>query len=847
MARPIPVVCYEVEVFSGTSTLQDGQQEAISATARRLRGSLIGFTYGRWIFILLMPIPLVFEIIPVNRNIYEFNIKMESIMRLEDFPTVLIQKKSLVPHISQQPAHAEKGAPRAAYIPLPPPSKEPTEILDIDKDTPDKHVPRDPRLIRLTGIHPFNVEPPLTSLYDEGFLTSPELFYVRNHGSVPEVRQADIPDWQLSVEGLVQSPLVLNLAQILTEFEQITAPITLVCAGNRRKEQNQVRKSKGFSWGAAGVSTALFTGPLISSILQRAKLLPGAKYVCMEGADKLPNGCYGTSIKLNWAMDPNKRIMLAHKMNGEPLRPDHGRPLRAVVPGQIAWRLANIEYPEDKYREVDQNLYGGKIDMSWQETCFCWCFWSLKISTTELEGSDGILVRAMDEAMNIQPRNMYWSVLGMMNNPWFCVAITKQDGYLRFEHPTQPALIPGGWMERVKRNGGDLVNGNWGAMVEGCEKPAVMEGPKIDLKKPGLNITISLENFRRHQIGPQPWFALEGEVYDGTAFLNEHPGGAQSILSAAGLDITEEFMAIHSETAKAMMSDYHIGSLDLSSQETLKNDTNESALSPSREVFLNSKFWAPSSLRSKTVVSPDSRLFTFRLSHGSQFLGLPVGNHVMLKIDDPSTGETIIRAYTPISKQDSRGTIDILVKLYPSTPNHPNGGKMTTAMDKLPLGAVVKFKGPIGKFEYLGNGEVLLNEKKRYVQSFHMICAGSGITPIFQILRAVIEDPEDRTSCVVLDGNRTEADILCRAELDDFMTENSNGKCRIVHTLTQPSSAWTGRKGRISEDLLLEYVPVNAKGNVNSLVLVCGPEALEVAVKNILLSMGWNECDLIFF
>lgn len=87
----------------------------------------------------------------------------------------------------------------------------------------------------------------------------------------------------------MQNPLVLNFAQILTEFEQITAPITLVCAGNRRKEQNQVRKSKGFSWGAAGVSTALFTGPLMSSILQRAKLLPGAKYVCMEGADKLVN------------------------------------------------------------------------------------------------------------------------------------------------------------------------------------------------------------------------------------------------------------------------------------------------------------------------------------------------------------------------------------------------------------------------------------------------------------------------------------------------------------------------------------------------------------------------------
>jgi nitrate reductase (NAD(P)H) len=53
-------------------------------------------------------------------------------------------------------------------IPLPPVSKRPTKVLDIDKDTPDRHVPRDPRLIRLTGVHPLNVEAPLTTLYDEG-------------------------------------------------------------------------------------------------------------------------------------------------------------------------------------------------------------------------------------------------------------------------------------------------------------------------------------------------------------------------------------------------------------------------------------------------------------------------------------------------------------------------------------------------------------------------------------------------------------------------------------------------------------------------------------------------------
>lgn len=88
-------------------------------------------------------------------------------------------------------------------FPLPPPSTIPEKILDVDKATPDSHVPRDPRLIRLTGVHPFNVEAPLTDLFNEGFLTSPELFYVRNHGAVPVVKDEEIPDWEFSVEGYV--------------------------------------------------------------------------------------------------------------------------------------------------------------------------------------------------------------------------------------------------------------------------------------------------------------------------------------------------------------------------------------------------------------------------------------------------------------------------------------------------------------------------------------------------------------------------------------------------------------------------------------------------------------------
>lgn len=86
---------------------------------------------------------------------------------------------------------------------------------------------------------------------------------------------------------LVERPTIITLRQLLAEYEQITSPITLVCAGNRRKEQNVVKKTKGFSWGAAGVSTALFTGVAMAAVIRGARPRRNAKYVCMEGADKL--------------------------------------------------------------------------------------------------------------------------------------------------------------------------------------------------------------------------------------------------------------------------------------------------------------------------------------------------------------------------------------------------------------------------------------------------------------------------------------------------------------------------------------------------------------------------------
>ena len=133
-------------------------------------------------------------------------------------------------------------------IPLPPPTYVPSRVLDQDKKTPDAHVPRDPRLIRLTGVHPFNVEAPLSALFNEGFLTSPELFYVRNHGAVPEVKESDIPDWEFSVEGYARHFEVATfcLIQALQACREALEPN--ITTAHRRVRTENLPHHIGLRW-----------------------------------------------------------------------------------------------------------------------------------------------------------------------------------------------------------------------------------------------------------------------------------------------------------------------------------------------------------------------------------------------------------------------------------------------------------------------------------------------------------------------------------------------------------------------------------------------------------------------
>ena len=96
-------------------------------------------------------------------------------------------------------------------------------------------------------------------------------------------------------------------------------PVTLVCAGNRRKEENLRKQTIGFNWGAAGHACSVWKGVLLRDVLLECGVKTpddGANHVCFVGAESMPKGRYGTSINWFTAMDPACDVMLAYEQNG---------------------------------------------------------------------------------------------------------------------------------------------------------------------------------------------------------------------------------------------------------------------------------------------------------------------------------------------------------------------------------------------------------------------------------------------------------------------------------------------------------------------------------------------------
>lgn len=213
----------------------------------------------------------------------------------------------------------------------------PVEIDVADQLTPDNWIPRSKTLIRLTGQHPLNAEPKLSSLFEAGLITPNSLHYVRNHDSVPRLF------WETHVLDVERGRLRLSMDELQERFESINIAVALACDGNRRGELNMIKKSKGFTWGSGAMSCAYWKGARLRDVLSAAGVpeqFPTKKrmWVNFEGADELSEGKYATCIPLDYAMNSSNDVILAYEMNNVRLPPDHGYPVRLLIPGYVGGR-----------------------------------------------------------------------------------------------------------------------------------------------------------------------------------------------------------------------------------------------------------------------------------------------------------------------------------------------------------------------------------------------------------------------------------------------------------------------------------------------------------------------------
>ena len=184
--------------------------------------------------------------------------------------------------------------------------------------------------LTLLNDRPLNAETPPELLDDA--ITPTSRHFIRNNGIPPE--DVDPATWTLTIDGFVDTPLDLTIADMREQFEVVTMALTLECGGNGRGYFNP--PAKGNQWTYGAVACSEWTGVRLKDVLEKAGVQSNVVYTAHYGADghlsgdpdKLP---ISRGVPIAKAMTDN--ILIAFEMNGDALHPMNGAPLRLVVPG----------------------------------------------------------------------------------------------------------------------------------------------------------------------------------------------------------------------------------------------------------------------------------------------------------------------------------------------------------------------------------------------------------------------------------------------------------------------------------------------------------------------------------
>jgi cytochrome-b5 reductase len=196
-----------------------------------------------------------------------------------------------------------------------------------------------------------------------------------------------------------------------------------------------------------------------------------------------------------------------------------------------------------------------------------------------------------------------------------------------------------------------------------------------------------------------------------------------------------------------------------------------------------------------------------------------------------------VRSYTPTSSDKDLGHFNLLIKSYPT-------GNISKYIANLKIGQTIRVRGPKGQFVYTPN----------MVRAFAMIAGGTGITPMLQIVRAITDNPEDKTEVDLIFANVNHEDILLKEDLDELAKAHPN--FRVHYVLNNPPEGWTGGKGFVTSDMIdvrATHLPMTYPQCTDEVIqqwcpkaasdvkfLICGPPPMVSAMKKAAIELGFE-------
>ncbi|XP_076912326.1 NADH--cytochrome b5 reductase 1-like [Bidens hawaiensis] len=220
----------------------------------------------------------------------------------------------------------------------------------------------------------------------------------------------------------------------------------------------------------------------------------------------------------------------------------------------------------------------------------------------------------------------------------------------------------------------------------------------------------------------------------------------------------------------------------------------------------------------RTQLSHNVAKFRFAFPTPTSVLGLPIGQHISCRGKD-SQGEEVIKPYTPTTLDTDVGYFELVIKMYPQ-------GRMSHHFREMREGDYMAVRGPKGRFKY----------QPGQVRAFGMIAGGSGITPVFQVARAILENPKDTTEVHLIYANVAYEDILLKEEIDGLAVDYPD-RFHVYYVLNQPPEEWTGGVGFVSKEMIQTHCPAPAS---DIKVLRCGPPPMNKAMAGHLDALGYS-------